>query len=305
MSERSEDAWIAGAAQRFAPSADVVLGIGHDAAALRLAPDGVAVVAKDVLVDGVHFDLAACGGAAAARKSLAVNLSDLAAAASVPAGFLIGVVLPHPADRALFDALADGFEDASRAFRCPCLGGDTNVADGPLVLSVTVLGAPGPMGVVSRTGAQPGDVLSVTGPLGGSRSGRHLTFTPRLREAAVLARLGIPKAMMDLSDGLARDLPRLCRASGIGARIDADLLPVHADVRDSPDALEHALGDGEDFELLVAHAPLQDDIRTTLDEEGVSLHAIGAATDEGDLRLLQKDGTSAWPDGGWDHIGLR
>jgi len=300
-----EDAWIADALRAFPAGAATVLGPGHDAAAVRAGADGVLVVAKDVLVDGVHFRLDECGPALAARKALAVNLSDLAAAAAVPVGFLVGAVLPRPADRTLFDALMAGFAAASETFDCACLGGDTNSAESPLVLSVTVLGRPGPGGVLSRSGARIGDLLSVTGPLGGSGHGRHLTFRPRLREAQVLAGAGIPHAMMDLSDGLSRDLPRLCRASGIGALVFAEDLPIHSDTggASTRTPLERALHDGEDFELLVAHAALEEDERAALAADGVTLHTIGRCTEADDgVRLSVGGQTVRIEPAGWDHV---
>ncbi len=300
-----EDAWLADALRAFVPGGDTVLGLGHDTAAVRLGADGTAVVAKDVLVDGVHFRLQECGAALAARKALAVNLSDLAAAAAEPVGFLVGAVLPRPAQRDLFDALMAGFAAAADEFDCVCLGGDTNAADGPLVLSVTVLGRPGPLGVVSRAGARAGDVLSVTGPLGGSSHGRHLRFLPRVTEALALAREGVPHAMMDLSDGLSRDLPRLCRSSGVGALVEAAALPLHADTDASATRapLERALHDGEDFELLVAHDELSPGLRATLASAGVGLTAIGRVVPESEGIYVETDGVlQPLRAGGWDHV---
>jgi len=300
-----EDAWLAAALRAFEPSADTVLGIGHDVAAVRVGTEGVAVLAKDVIVEGVHFHLAECGPEAAARKALAINLSDLAAAAAVPVGFLVGAVLPRPASRALFDGLMRGFADAAHAFACPCLGGDTNAAEGPLVLSVTVLGRPGVMGVVSRAGARVGDLLSVTGPLGGSLAGRHLVFEPRTAEAAALADAGVPHAMMDLSDGLSRDLPRLCRASHVGAALVGERVPIHPDAtgEGSRTPLEQALHDGEDFELLVAHAPLDEAARRILAGAQVRLTEVGrvVAAEEGVTIVVDGQRAPLAPRG-YDHL---
>jgi thiamine-monophosphate kinase len=305
MSERlrGEDAWLHDALARFAPGPGVRLGPGHDCAALDVE-GGTVVTTTDVLVDGVHFELEACGAARAARKALAVNLSDLAAAAAHPAGFVVGAVLPRPPSRALFDELMGGFAAAAEELACPCLGGDTNAADGPLVLAVTVLGRPGPAGVVSRAGARPGDELSVTGPLGGSRAGRHLTFRPRVAEALALARAGVPHAMMDLSDGLGRDLPRLCRLSGVGATVDLEAVPVHPDARaqEGRSRLDAALGDGEDFELLVAHAPLDAERRAGLRAEGVTLVRIGHVRAGEGVRVRAGDVERRLEPFGWDHL---
>ncbi len=307
MSERleGEDAWLADALRAFTQGPATLLGPGHDAAAVSVGDTGAVVVAKDVLVDGVHFRLDECGPALAARKALAVNLSDMAAAAAAPVGFLVGAVLPRPVERLLFDALMAGFAAASEEFACPCLGGDTNSAEGPLVLSVTVLGRPGAGGVLSRSGARVGDVLSVTGPLGGSGHGRHLTFEPRVREGLVLAEQGIPHAMMDLSDGLSRDLPRLCRSSGVGALVLGSALPLHADTRGASTRppLERALHDGEDFELLLAHEALDAGQVEALAAEDIHLTAIGriVPAEEGIQLDLEGEPAPLEP-GGWDHL---
>jgi thiamine-monophosphate kinase len=298
-----EDAWLGRALAAFPPvPAHVTVGPGHDAAVLHLVhPD--LVVAKDVLVEGVHFDLATCTPGQAARKAVAVNLSDLAACGALPVGFLVGGVLPAPPARALFDALMRGFADASREFDLPCVGGDTNVAASPLVLSVTVLGRPGPRGLVDRSGARVGQLLSVTGPLGGSLGGRHLAFRPRLEQSQALLAAEVPSAMMDLSDGLSRDLPRLCRMSGVGALLHGSAIPVHADA--NPQApLEAALHDGEDFELLLAHDPLTATQVRELAASGVTLHRIGEVVERGRGVLLETNGEEApLRPLGFDHFG--
>jgi thiamine-monophosphate kinase len=304
-----EDAWVAGAVARFGPHPFLV-GPGDDCAALRLEGADALVVTTDVVVDGVHFVLRECGPEAAGRKALLVNLSDLAAAGAVPLGFEVGVVLPRGTPREAFDRLVDGMASAATRWSCPCAGGDVNVADAPLTIAVTAFGRPGPMGVVTRAGARAGDVLSVTGPLGGSLAGRHLDFVPRVREALALARRGVPHAMMDLSDGLSRDLPRLARRSGVGAEVAGDLVPVHADAARAPPPgrtpLEHALHDGEDFELLVAHAPLADATRRALEAEGVVLHEVGRVTEAArGIRLVVGGAAEPLAPRGFDHVAGR
>jgi thiamine-monophosphate kinase len=166
------------------------------------------------------------------------------------------------------------------------------------------------MGVLSRSGAQVGDVISVTGPLGGSLLGRHLHPEARNAEALVLAAEGIPHAMMDLSDGLSRDLPRLCLSSGVGALVHAERVPIHADaLRGEAGAvrertpLECALHDGEDFELLLAHAPLTEEQRVRLASGGVHLHAIGdVRPPAAGLHLKLAGVERPWQVDGFDHI---
>lgn len=302
-----EDAWVAEVAARLGGVGAFPVGIGHDCAALDLG-GSPAVVSTDVLIDGVHFRLAECGPEAAAGKALRVNLSDLAAAAAHPVAWFLGLVLPRSSGPGLRTGLLAGFAQAAREHGVSCAGGDTNVADGPLTLAVTVIGRPGPLGVVTRRGAQVGDVLSVTGALGGSlASGRHLRFRPRLDEALALARLGVPHAMMDLSDGLSRDLPRLCRASGVGARIEAARVPVHADALPPGDSarspLERALDDGEDFELLLAHAPLTPATERALSDAGVTLHAVGRVVRQTEgVRLTGAQGSVPLVPRGFDHL---
>lgn len=302
---RDEDAWIGAIARRFPAGPRVRVGLGHDAAVVAF--DGRDVVLKtDTVIDGVDFRLAACGPRAAARKALAVTVSDLAAMAALPRACVVSAVLPRGVDFATFDALAAGFEDGARETGCEVVGGDTSVADAPLVLTVAAIGEPGPHGFVTRAGAQPGMELSVTGPLGGSILGRHLTFAPRVREAQVLASLGVPAAMMDLSDGLSTDLPRLAARSGVGAEVDAAALPVHADVLRLADGVapwRHALDDGEDFELLVAHRPLAADVRAALAAAGVTLHRVGRVTEAADGVTLREGGRVApLRRGGYDHL---
>jgi thiamine-monophosphate kinase len=306
---RSEDAWIEAVSRRFVAGPRVLVGIGHDAAVVRL--DGPDVVLKtDTVIDGVDFVLAACGARAAARKAVSVTVSDLAACAAWPRAVLVSVVLPRGADFALFDGLGAGIAEAAGAFACDVVGGDTSVADGPLVLTVMAAGEPMAGGPRTRAGARPGDEISVTGPLGGSILGRHLTFTPRLAEAAALVAADVVHAMMDVSDGLSVDLPRLCAASHVDALVDEASVPVHEDAtrlaREAPGgrtAIEHALHDGEDFELLVAHAPLSGDARRALGRAGVVLHRIGTLeAGSGRVSVRRGGGVVDLERGGYDHL---
>lgn len=301
--QRDEDAWTARLSQRLAIAPERGIGIGDDAAVLRWSGRDV-VVAKDVIVDGRHFDLKTCGVEAAVYKAVAINLSDLAAVAAVPDAFLLGVVLPRQDTSRLAEALLAGLERVVATLGIPCVGGDTNVADGPLTLSVTVVGHPGPGGFIARTGARPGDVLSVTGPLGGSRAGRHLRPTPRVREAQALVSTGRIHALIDCSDGLSSDCARLCDASNVGATLNGADIPVHADVPDDSAfaRLSHALHDGEDFELLLAHAPFDGTQDAALREAGVRVHRIGHCETAPGLRLRWEGGVQPLSAEGFDHF---
>jgi thiamine-monophosphate kinase len=234
--------------------ARVLLPPGDDMAMVELAGRRV-LVAADQVIEGRHFapgtpmDLVG-------RKAIARNASDVAAMAAVPAACVATVALPMGMPDAQVLALGDGLRTAAARWRCPLVGGDigTHAGAGPLVVSVAILAEPGPTGrVLTREGARPGDLLCVTGALGGSLEpdggGRHLLFEPRIAEALSLveamgARL---HAMIDLSDGLGRDAGHLAQAAGLAVEIDAAALPCHpgCDWR-------RAMGDGEDHELAFA-----------------------------------------------------
>lgn len=233
-----------------------------DDAALLAVPEGEVLCAADMLMDGVHFDLRVDSPRLAGRKALAVNLSDIAAMGGRPTACLVSLALPKNGGRALGEAVTEGIVELASTHGVALAGGDTNSWDGPLVVNVSILGAPPKGGPVTRSGARPGDVVYVTGPLGGSLpSKRHLSFEPRLAEAELLvARYGVT-AMIDLSDGLASDLRHVLVESKAAALLEASAVPVHRDVGeaygvlDADAALAHALGDGEDFELCFTVRP--------------------------------------------------
>jgi thiamine-monophosphate kinase len=144
-----------------------------------------------------------------------------------------------------------GMKDAADAFDCAIVGGDTSAWAGKLALTVAIIGKSAGVQPITRAGAKAGDGIFVTGPLGGSlRSGRHLNFTPRVKLARKIASTGKVTSMIDISDGLSRDLRQICNASGVAAVIDAALVPIHTDAGD----LDGALHDGEDHELLFTAA---------------------------------------------------
>lgn len=237
----------------------VRVGPGDDCAVLE-PPKRPLLVTTDMLMDGVDFVLAEVGGRRAGRKAMAANLSDIAAMAGRPTAAVVSVALPKADARSLAEDLFLGLQEMAAAFGVPIVGGDTNTWNGPLAVSVTALGEATGRGPVLRDGATPGDWLFVTGPLGGSILGRHLDFTPRVREAQALhAAVGL-RAMIDLSDGLAADLNHILEESGCGAVLFADAVPVSEAAvergrQTGRPPLAHALGDGEDFELAFAVSP--------------------------------------------------
>lgn len=237
----------------------VIVGPGDDTAVLA-PPSRPLLVTTDMLMDGTDFILKEVGGRAAGRKAMNANLSDIAAMAGVPTAAVVSVALPKQGGRELAEQLHLGLREAAEAFEVPIVGGDTNTWDHPLAISVTMLGEATERGPVLRSGAKPGDWLFVTGPLGGSIRGKHLTFTPRVHEALAIHEAAPIHAMIDISDGLAADLQHICEESGCGANLDAATIPISTDAAElsrtsGRTPLQHALGDGEDFELIVAVAP--------------------------------------------------
>jgi thiamine-monophosphate kinase len=269
----------------------VTIGPGDDCAAL-VPPAGDLLVTTDMLMDGTDFVLAEVGPRRAGRKAMAANLSDIAAMAGRPLAAVVGVALPlanasqgRPPARELAEQLYLGLRDAADEFGVPIVGGDTNSWSGPLVVGVTVLGEATGRGPVRRDGARPGDWVFVTGPVGGSILGHHLDFTPRVREALALhAAVGL-HALCDISDGLAADLNHILEESRCGAVLVAEAIPVSPAAVELSRAsgkspLQHALGDGEDFELVFA-VPPADGEKLLRDPPVPGLAKIGECVERG------------------------
>jgi len=256
---KGENALVAWLTERFAADARrVPIGIGDDMALVRLDSPLVAITA-DMLLDGVHFDTQQQSYELIGRKAIACSLSDCAGMVCSPRAATASIALNRDMAMADVQRMYEGMAKVAGQYRCAIVGGDTTSWDGRLAIDVAMLAEPmAARGPVRRSTAQVGDTIFVSGPLGGSLLGRHLTFEPRLALAERLAGEPGLHAMMDLSDGLAMDLHRLCTASGCDAELRREQLEtVISDAartiaqQDGRPALEHALSDGEDFELLV------------------------------------------------------
>lgn len=236
---------------KLTPHSHVRRSAGDDLAVLDW-PGGLVLLGADPVVDGVHLEIARHGPAAAGRKAVNRNLSDVAAMAGEPLAATLSLVVPRSMSMAGVQAIYLAAEEAGALAKCPIVGGDFASWDGRLVITVGILArADTP---VLRAAATPGQTLFVTGALGGSILGRHLTFSPRLELGRRIGREFGATAMIDISDGLSRDLPRLLGDS-LGATIDAAAVPIHEDAvrlsrNSGRDPLWHALHDGEDYELL-------------------------------------------------------
>jgi thiamine-monophosphate kinase len=285
-----------------------VVGIGDDCAILRPSAGAELLVTTDMLMDGRHFRLEHDGPEAVGYKALGINLSDIAAMAGVPVAAMVAVALPRDRAVAVAQRLHAGMMPLAERFGVDLVGGDTNAWDGPLVISVTLLGEATARGPVRRSGARPGDVILVTGPLGGSLLGRHLRPEPRIAEARALHEAAPLHALIDISDGLTSDLGHILEESGgLGATLDAGAIPTHPDAlelgrRDGRSPLDHALNDGEDFELCVVVAP-EDADRLLGPHAGMALCRVGEVDATPGLRLRSAGGVAVpIVPGGFDHL---
>ena len=289
--------WIRSRIPRRRPG--VVVDSGDDAAVVRIGREQV-LFKTDTVIDGVHFDSATARPEEIGHKAVARPLSDLAAMGGVPTFAVVAMMVPRTARESWTKRVMKGMERTAAAFGTAIVGGDLKSHAGKLAIAVALLGTiqgrP-----IRRGGARPGDAIAVTGPLGGSILGRHLRFTPRVREAQELIRRFSIHAMIDLSDGLATDLAHVCEESGVGATIDEARVPIAASarwlsLRDGRDPLMHALTDGEDYELLFT-LPARESAKV----KGV----IGAIEKRRGLRLRRKDGrVEPIKVRGWEHRWL-
>lgn len=283
----------------------VTVGIGDDAAVLEYPSAVTQVITTDLLMEGVDFVCESATPELMGRKSLAVNLSDLAAMGAWPTAVFVSVCLPRQYGRAFAARFQSGLQQLADEYEVTIAGGDTNSWDGPLVCSITAVGKPLGAKPVLRSGAQPGDRLLVTGACGGSLAGRHLFFTPRLKEVARLLELVPVRALIDISDGLSADLHHLLKSSGVGAIVDAAAIPIHPDVEALPaekTPLQRALSDGEDFELLLTVSPTDAERLARDWDLSTPLTPIGTITGEPGCWLRGDDGRcQPLPPQGWSH----
>jgi len=301
--DRNELALIDWIRQRAAFVSNLQVGIGDDCAVWQ--PSGSPLLfTTDVLMEGVDFRVDETTPQLIGRKAMAVNLSDIAAMAGRPLAALVGVALPKLRGFDFAKQLHEGMQSLADEFGVAIVGGDTNTWDGPLVISATLIGEATEQGPVRRSGAKPGDWLFVTGPLGGSILGHHLTFTPRIREAQELHRLVDLHAMIDLSDGLAADLHHLLDESGVGATLFEDAIPISkaaGGMTDNRNSLDHALNDGEDFELLFA-VSASDGAKLLPTTGNATAMRIGEVESHPGCRIQMRDRiVREVKRGGWEH----
>ena len=267
--------------------------IGDDAAVI-----GDRIITVDMLTEGVDFILADTDPKWIGRKSLAVNLSDIAAMGGVPRWIFMAVALPRTGALELAQQLLAGARPLIDKYNLILAGGDTNTWDSGLVISVTVIGCTTEKGVFRRSGGKAGDRILVTGKLGGSILQHQFCFEPRIDEALCLNEHYAIHSAIDISDGLTLDLHRLATESRLGATIFEEKIPIADDAvtlsqRSGRSPLDHALTDGEDFELLFSLAPLEAEKLLSVQpfqSSGVTLYDIGELNSEAGLRIVTADG---------------
>jgi thiamine-monophosphate kinase len=303
-------------------------GIGDDCAVVRCSSGRLQLVTTDLLVEKVHFLRNAITPSQLGAKALAVSISDVAAMGGRPLDAFVSIAVPSDVTVEYLDAVFDGMKRMASRFDINVLGGDTTGSPAELVINVALTGEVDENAVLYRDGARPGDVLYVTGFLGDSRAGldavlheraaeseaaaelvrRHHEVTPHVREGQAIATTGLARAMIDVSDGLASDLPHLCVRGHVGAVVEEARLPVSEPLREycashDLDPYEMALSGGEDYVLLLAGDPR---LPAALSGSGVVLHAVGRVVEEGRHEVLRRDGERVpLARGGWDHFRVQ
>jgi len=310
------------AARTGTRSSRVRLGIGDDTALFRAASGSEQILTSDWFLEGSHFLRYEHPADAVGWKCLARAVSDVAAMGGVPRCFLLSLALPASHTGLWLDQFLGGLRRAAKRFGCALAGGDTTRRK-DILINVTVVGEVRTGTAVLRSGARPGDMLLTSGRLGEAELGlrlireskrransrdpvlrKHLSPEPRLALGRWLAERHLASAMMDLSDGLSTDLPRLCAASGVGARIEATKLSrvrvPKSGRRRNDDSLEMALHGGDDYELLFT-VPRLKLKRIPRSFHGLPLTAIGEITKQRALLLIEESGREvSLPNRGWD-----
>jgi thiamine-monophosphate kinase len=252
LAQLGENALVSRLTQNLPRGAEVLVGSGDDCAVIGKPRDKIWMLLKaDCVIERIHF-LAGDDPRRVGWKALCRAISDIAAMGGEPAHALITIAAVRTEKVARLEALYAGLRRAARRFHVSIVGGETARIEGPLFINVALTGTVRRDACVLRSGGKPGDALFVTGRLGGSRAGKHLDFIPRLEAARWLTANFRPHAMMDLSDGLAADLPRLAFASHCGFELCEERIP-----RTRGCTVAQALNDGEDYELLFAIPPRQ------------------------------------------------
>jgi thiamine-monophosphate kinase len=284
---------------------DVMLGIGDDCAVIDVSSDKLTLITTDMLIDGTHFDLKKCTVREAGRKAIACSISDIAAMGCQATVAVISICFPEHTTEKSARELYKGIWNIADTYNIEIAGGDIISGRGPFCINVTLLGRDDGLKPIRRSGARVGDSILVTGMLGGSILGKHLSFEPRLKEGLILNKNFTVHAMIDISDGLTADLNHILEESCVGAIMYEDQIPVsHAAVELSKKTghtpLYHAVSDGEDYELLmtlskaqakkVLSSELLTDVKVSCIGEIVEGRGIQIKSSRGNIRRIKPRG---------------
>jgi len=295
VSHIKEDALIHQLTHDITTFPEVLVGIGDDCAVVEKTDTEHTLLKTDTVVESVHFtpeeDPERVGWKAGARV-----ISDFASMGGKPEALMITIILPPDTEQEWLRKVYHGIKTVARKFACSIVGGETSSSamGSPKIISISGTGTVGSHNLTLRSGGKPNDLIYVTGTLGGSIQGKHLDFTPRVKEGVWLAKHIKPTAMMDLSDGIAKDLPRLCKMSRCGFEIFKSKIPTSYNC--SPDK---ALRDGEDYELMFTIPP---DSQEELETGWKKFFPDLKLTQIGHLLEKKSDEQPKEMEGGWDHF---
>lgn len=310
----------------IAPGANVIKGIGDDCAVFRSSGGRFGLLTTDMLVENVHFRPDWTTPFLLGRKSLSVNLSDIAAMGGVPSHALVGIGIPAETRIDFLDGFYEGLNSVASEFEVSLVGGDTVNSPAGIVINVAVDGQVPENEILYRKGARPGDVVFLTGTVGSaaafldlsnhdreydgeSELGKHHRDPrPHIREGRIIARSKLASAMIDVSDGVITDLGHICRESEVGAVIESEKIPIDEALREychrfDLDKSRIALHGGEDYVLL---ATVSEDnvasVKSALTSEGCDFFAIGQIEKKSGIRLKSTGGTAEIENRGYDHF---
>jgi thiamine-monophosphate kinase len=306
---------------------NVISGIGDDCCVFKTSAEVASLLTTDMLVEQIHFLLGAIPPYQLGRKSLAVNMSDIAAMGGTPKEAAISVAIPDTVDLGLLDALYDGMKSVAKEFEVNLLGGDTTASPGPLIINIALVGEAREEEVLYRSGAKVGDVVFLTGPVGSAAAGldiilkgrgsdawgelieAHHNPHPQIKTGRTIARMKVANSLIDVSDGVAADLGHICTESRLGAIVEEKMIPTTEQFRAycekfQEDSRRLSLHVGEDYVLLgTVPAESAAKLQEALEFNGCQFHSIGKTVAESGLRVKSRDGSvEVIGASGWDHF---
>jgi thiamine-monophosphate kinase len=305
----------------------VIRGIGDDCCVFKAAGEMATLMTTDMLVEKIHFLLNSIPPFQLGRKSLAVNMSDIAAMGGTPKEAVISIAIPETIDLVFLDTLYDGMKSIAKEYEINLLGGDTTASPAHLVINIAMVGEALEEEILYRSGAKVGDVIFLTGPVGSSAAGLEIILTgrsfaggddlvnahqdpyPHVKAGRIIASKKVANSLIDVSDGVAADLGHICAESKLGAIIAEEMIPTTERFqaycnRFNPDSRRLSLHVGEDYVLLgtvpeksAAH------LQEALQSEGCEFYPIGHTVAEAGLKLKSHDGAiEVIGKEGWDHF---